>query len=101
MKLQKERVLEIGAMLLAFIASQHHALHMLLIAAGLGGASMSTVTAFPWLRRAMIAMSLVMVVVMAYQMRRPERPKSIRVMNAVSIVVTLGFVAWSIVQFGI
>jgi len=46
-------------------------------------------------------MSLAMVAVMAYQMRDAQRPKSVRVMNAVSILGTLGLVAWSIMQFGL
>ena len=77
MKIWRERVLSIGAMVLAFLASQHHTLHMLLLAAGLGGASMSLMTAFPLVRRVMLVMTLVMVVVMAYQMRAAKRPKSV------------------------
>ena len=101
MKVQRERVLSIGAMVLAFVASQHHALHMLLFAAGVGGASATLLTAVPLVRRAMLVMALVMVVVMIYQMRNAKRPKSVRLMNAVSIVVTLGLVAWSVMQFGL
>lgn len=99
--MQKDRILSFGAILLAFLASQHHMLHMLLLAAGLGGASASFMTAVPLVRRAMLAMSLVMVVVMIYQMRDAKRPKSVRILSAVSIVITLGLVAWSIVQFGL
>lgn len=101
MGIRREQVLSIGAPALAFLASQHHALHMLLLAAGLGGASASLMTAVPLVRRVMVVMSLVMVAVMAYQMRDAQRPKSVRVMNAISILGTLGLVAWSIVQFGL
>jgi hypothetical protein len=99
--MQRERVLSIGAMVLAFLASQHHALHLLLMAAGLGGASATFMTAIPLVRRVMLVVALVMVVVMAYQMRNAERPKSVRLMNAVSILVTLGLAAWSVMQFGL
>ncbi len=101
MKMQRERVLSIGAMVLAFLASQHHTLHMLLLAAGLGGASATLMTAIPLVRRVMLVTALVMVVVMVYQMRNAKRSKSVRLMNAVSIVVTLGLVAWSVTQFGL
>jgi hypothetical protein len=101
MKLQKERILSVGAMVLAFLASQHHALHMLLLAVGLGGASGSLMTAVPLVRRVMLAMTLVMVMVMAYQLRDVRRPKSLRIMNSVSIVVSLALMAWSIWQFGL
>jgi hypothetical protein len=101
MKIQRERVLSIGAMVLAFLASQHHTLHMLLLAAGLGGASVTLMTAVLPARRVMLVMALVMVVVMVYQMRNAKRPNSVRLMNAVSIVVTLGLAAWSVMQFGL
>ena len=101
MKIQREPVFPIGAMVLAFLASQYHALHMLLLAAGLGGASATMMTAVPLVRRAMFVIALVMVVVMVYQMRIAKRPKSVRLMNAVSIVVTLGLVAWAVMQFGL
>ncbi len=100
-KMQRERALSIGAMVLAFLASQHHTLHMLLLAAGPGGASVSVMTAIPLVRRVMLVMSLVIVMVMIYQMRKSKRPKSVRLMSAVSIVVTLGLVGWSVMQFGL
>lgn len=99
--MQKEKILSIGAVVLAFLASQHHTLHMLVLALGMGSASTSVMTTAPLLRRAMLAMSLIMVAVMAYQMWRGKRAKSLRVLNAVSIVATLGLVAWSVKQFGL
>ena len=101
MAVNKERFLSIGAIVLAFLASQHHMLHMLLLAVGVGGASASLMTAIPLFRRVMLAMTLVMVVVMGYRMGDSNRPKSMRLLNAVSIVVSLGLVAWSIAQFGL
>jgi hypothetical protein len=101
MKMQKERVLSIGAVALAFLASQHHALHMLALVFGLGGAGTSFMTTAPLLRRAMLLMSLVIVAVIAYQIRGADRPRSIRIFGAISIVLTLGLVGWSITQFGL
>jgi hypothetical protein len=99
--MQKDRILSIGAMLLAFLASQHHALHMLVLAAGLGGASGSLMTAVPWVRRTMLLMTLVMVAVMAYQIRDARRPNSLRIMNGVSIAISLALMAWSVEKFGL
>lgn len=99
--MQKERALSIGAVVLAFLASQHHALHMLLLVFGLGGAGASFMTTAPLLRRAMLLMSLVMVVVIAYQIRDANRPRSFRIYGAVSVVSTLGLVGWSITRFGL
>jgi hypothetical protein len=46
--MRKEGILSIGAVVLAFLASQHHTLHMLLLAVGLAGTGMGFLTAFPW-----------------------------------------------------
>jgi len=95
------RVASIGAVALALLASQHHNLHMLLLAFGMGEAAMRFMTAVPLVRDAMLVMSLAMVGVIAYQVRDSRRPKSTRVMGVISILVTLGLLAWSIARFGL
>jgi hypothetical protein len=99
--MQKERALSIGAVVLAFLASQHHTLHMLLLVFGLGGAGASFMTTATLLRRAMLLMSLVMVAVIAYRIRSADRPRPIRIAGAISILLTLGLVGWSLLQFGL
>jgi hypothetical protein len=99
--MRRDWLASIAAMMLAFLASQHHNLHMLLFSIGLGGAGMSFMTAFPLLRRAMLLMSLAMIAVIGYQMRDAKRPRSMRITGAISIVVTLGLAGWSIMQFGL
>jgi len=99
--MRREWWLSIGAVVLAFLASQHHALHMLLLALGMGGAGTSLMTAVPLVRRAMLLMSLAMVVVTAYQLRDPTRPRSMRRLGALSIVATIGLMAWSLATFGL
>ena len=91
----------IGAVLLAFLGSQHHTLHMLLLAAGLGGAGTGLMTAFPIFRRAMLLMSIAIVGVLAYRLRDADCPRTVRIVNGVSILLTLGIVAWSVVEFGL
>jgi hypothetical protein len=95
------RAASIGAVALAFLASQHHNLHMLLLAFGMGEAAMRFMTAVPLVRDAMLVMSLAMVGVIAYQIRDSRRPKSTRVMGVISILVTLGLLAWSVARFGL
>ena len=95
------RAASIGAVALAFLASQHHNLHMLLLAFGLGEAGMQFMTAAPAVREVMLGMSLAMVGVIAYQIRDSRRPKSTRIMGVISIVVTLGLLAWSVARFGL
>lgn len=96
----KNGLAAVGAPLLAFLASQHHTLHMLLLTLGIGGAGMSFMSHFPLLRRFMLLMSLVMAGVTAYQMLRPGRPARMRTLGAVSVALTLGMMGWSVLQFG-
>ena len=97
----KEGLTSIGAVVLAFLASQHHNLHMLLFAIGIGSAGTSFMTMLPLVRRVMLLMSLVMVGVVVYQVRDPKRSISMRIVGGVSILLTLGLLIWSLMQFGI
>lgn len=94
------RVASIGAVALAFLASQHHNFMMLLVAFGLGEAAMRFMTVAPVVRNVMLGMSLAMVGVIAYRIRDSGRPRSARVMGAISILATLALSAWSIARFG-
>lgn len=87
-------------MLLAFLASQHHNLMMLLFAFGLTDVAMNFMTAMPIVRNIMLGMSLAMIAVIGWQIRDATRPRSMRIMGTVSIAVTIGLSAWSIAQFG-
>ena len=69
--------------------------------AGLGGAGTGLMTAFPLLRRAMLLMSLLIAGGLAYRMRDAGCPRSMRILNGVSILLTIGIVMWSVTQFGV
>lgn len=97
---RREWFLSIGSMVLAFLASQHHTVMMLVLAFGLGNAAAGPMTAAPMIRRIMVVMSLVMVGVIGYRMCRPGRPRSVRITGAISIVVTVGLAVWTIARFG-
>jgi hypothetical protein len=99
--MRKEGITSVGAVVLAFQASQHHTLHMMLFAVGLGGVGMSFMTMFPVVRRVMLLMSLAMVGVIVCQVRDPRRPSPMRIMGGLSILLTLGLLIWSVMQFGI
>ena len=94
-------MLSLGAVLLAFLGTQHHNLMMLLFAVGLGNAGMSLMTELPLVRDVMLGMSLVMVAVIGYQISRPGRPTAMRVIGTLSILVTLGLAGWSVLHFGL
>jgi len=96
-----EWILSIGGMVLAFLASQHHTVMMLLLALGLGNAAAGSMTAVPTVRRVMLAVSLVMVSAIGYRMCHPGRPRSTRVVGAVSIVATVAITAWTVARYGL
>ena len=95
------RIGAIAAVVLAFLASQHHTIMMSLYAFGLGNTAISFMTAAPLVRDAMLGMSLVMIAVVAWQIKDKRRPRSMRVTGAVSIVATLALAAYSIFHFGL
>lgn len=95
------RIAAIAAVVLAFLASQHHTIMMTLFAFGLSNTAMSFMTAAPLIRDAMLGMSLVMIAVVAWQIKDKRRPRSVRITGVVSIVATLALAAWSIIQFGL
>lgn len=97
---RSEGITSFGAVFLAFLATQHHNLHMLLIAIGIGGAGTGFMTMFPVVRQIMLLMSLAMVGLMVYWACDSRRPTSMRMLNTVSVIVTLGLAGWSVSQFG-
>jgi hypothetical protein len=99
--MRREWLLSFGAVALAFLGSQHHNLMMLLFALGLGNVGMSSMTEMPLVRTVMLAVSLVMVAVIAYQISRPSRPLAMRLTGALSILFTIGIVGWSVMRFGL
>jgi hypothetical protein len=99
--MQRGWMLSLGAVLLAFLGTQHHNLMMLLFAVGLGNAGMSLMTQLPLVRDVMLGMSLVMVAAIGYQISRPSRPTAMRVTGTLSILITLSLAGWSVLHFGV
>lgn len=97
---RSDGITSFGGVFLAFIATQHHNLHMLLIAVGIGGAGMGFMTMFPVVRQIMLLMSLAIVGLMVYRACDSRRPARMRILNIVSVFVTLGLAGWSVSQFG-
>ena len=62
---------------------------------------MSLMTQMPLIREAMLAMSLLMAAVIAYQISRPNRPTAMRITGTLSILFTLGLAGWSVLHFGL
>ena len=101
MTMRREWLLSFGAVVLAFLSTQHHNLMMLFLALGLGDAGMSVMTDVPLVRTAMLVVSLVMVGAIGYQISRPGHPRAMRITGALSILFTLGLGGWSLMHFGL
>ncbi len=99
--MRREWLLSLGAVALAFISTQHHNFMMALFAAGLVSGGTSFMTHLPWLRDAMLAISLAMVAAIVWQITRPKRPTAVRVTGALSILFTLAIAASSLMLFGL
>jgi hypothetical protein len=97
----REVLTSVGPVVLAFLASQHHALHMLLLTFGVGTAGMSFLTMYPALRRVMLAASLGIAGLAAYRALRGGQPRSVRVLHTLSLVATLAVVGWSVGELGL
>jgi hypothetical protein len=97
----KAQITAVGSMVLAFLASQHHLIHMFILLVTFGTAGMSFLNAFPLIRRGMLLVSLIMVGITIWQTWRWRRSRLMNVLGSTSIVLTLGLVIWSIAQFGL
>lgn len=91
-----------AAALLAFLAGQHHTLHMALLMGGLGGlAGSDFMTDFPAVRRIMLLASLAMVGVAVARVWRHRASPASRYAGGASAVLALGMIAWAVAQFGV
>jgi hypothetical protein len=97
----REVVAAIGPVALAFLASQHHALHMLLLTVGLGTAGVSFLTMYPAIRRSMLIVSLVVAAALAFYATRPGRTRAVRMTQMLSVAATLILVGWSVSEYGL
>jgi hypothetical protein len=90
-----------GPVMLAFLAGQHHTVHMLLLSFGLGTAGVSFLTMYPSIRRGMLAVSLAVAAVLVYQATRPGRSRAMRVTQGLSVLTTVVLIGWSVGEFGL
>jgi hypothetical protein len=97
----RDRLLAVGPVVLAFLAGQHHALHMAILMFGVGTAGAAFMTAYPDLRRVMLGVSLIVALFAGYRATRPDRPRAMRITYGASVLSTLLVVGWSIMDFGL
>ncbi len=88
-----------GSLVFAFLATQHHNLHVLMLTLGIGTAG-AAFLATPGVRYAFYALSLVALGVTAHQLRRHWHSRALRIGGISSAVLTVALLAWSAVGFG-
>lgn len=91
----------VGGMLLAFLATQHHNLHMILLTLGLGGSTLAFMQAYPSVRRGMLLVSLAIVALNLRSLRRAGGPGGMRLAVLGFSVLTVVIAAWSVVRLGL
>lgn len=87
---------------LAAVASSHHWLHMAVLFF-LGGSAhmMGTMSYMIWLRRLMIAVTLITVLFAIYRLIKHRCANKIMlVFQCVSIAISLGFITYTLIAFG-
>lgn len=102
--MKKSEATSVGSVVmavLAFVASQHHTIHMLMMSVGVGTAGITFMRTYPTIRRVMLALSVVMAFVSVVQALRAQGHRRARVVSWVSASLTLGLVVWSVVQYGL
>src|ERR1700731_2167950 len=90
------------SLILSFLASSHHWLHMGILLL-LGGSTnmMTAMSAVLWLRRLMIVMTMLTVLISVYRLYRHIcKDTWIISLTSLSVVISVGFVTYSLYHFG-
>lgn len=87
------------SILLSFLATSHHWLHMGILT--LLGGSTNMMAAMTWVRRIMIVITFIMILYSIYRIiRHRGKHRWIRIFSIVSIVLSLGFIIYTLFQYG-
>jgi hypothetical protein len=90
------------SLILSFLASSHHWLHMGILLL-LGGSTnvMTAMSAVLWLRRFMIVMTLLTVMISVYRLYRHRCKDTWNIaLTFLSVVISVGFVTYTMYHFG-
>ncbi len=98
-RLEREQVTSVGAVVVAFLASAHHWLHMLVMTVGLGHAAAAGMAVSPVLRYGMSAMAVLMTgLSLVHLLRKRHRPRRMVMVVSLSAVISLGLVAYNLLS---
>jgi hypothetical protein len=88
-------------MALAFLASQHHSVHMALLTLGLGGSGMTFMQIYPGIRRGMLLVALATVALNLRSLQRRPMTSAMRGTVLGFSVLTIALVVWSVIRLGL
>lgn len=92
----------LSSLILSFLASSHHWLHMgILLLLGTSTSMMATMSAVFWIRRFMIIATSITIFISVYRLykHRCKMPWVIS-LTALSTVISLGFIFYTLIYFG-
>jgi hypothetical protein len=90
------------SIIFSVIASSHHWLHMLiLLILGSSTNMMVGMSEILWLRRAMVIATLITSIYSIYRLNKHKHmPTWMKVMNSSSVLISLGFLLYTLIKFG-
>lgn len=99
----RQTATSVSSLVLSFLASSHHWIHMVIIM--LLGGSMSimagTMPAIVWFRRGMVVATLLTVAFSVYRLYRHKcKDAKVIAMTVISAVISIGVVIYTLVSFG-
>lgn len=103
---KKESITTVSSSVLSIafsiIASSHHWLHtVILFVVGSSTNTMVDMSGLLWIRRAMVLITFIMSIYSVYRLiKHKHMPLSMRVINALSVLISLGFILYTILNFG-
>lgn len=101
---KQQAATSIGSLVLSFLASSHHWIHMVILLAMGGSMSMAmggTMPAVVWFRRLMILFTVITVGYSIYRLlRHKNMDRRIVGFTVASSVISVGLVIFTLIQFG-
>jgi hypothetical protein len=95
-------VTSLSSVIFSIIASSHHWLHVgILLLLGSSTNMMVAMSGVLWLRRAMVMATVITSVYSIYRLKKHKHiPIWMKVINTLSVLISLGFILYTLIKFG-
>lgn len=93
----------VSSIIFSILASSHHWLHMgILLILGSSTNMMVSMSGILWLRRVMVIASVITAMYSLYRLKKNiHMPIWMKAMTIVSIIITFGFILYTLITFGL